>query len=214
MNTYKIHCYQINRSVCWTTWYSVFFKDQKIWSESVLLAFFLKHFEKLGVNVTPETICMEDECGLKKHTECSNLNLQSLLFGMLLNQRMTSSVFFHWLKFSSLNNFLFIFSKTILLIFPILFLDWFINKSNCKFIQLDIKKFYHSIKEKRWAMQLSSQKITFQYRKMIFKLGNTVGNLYCFTKMKHGRRKTLMPHLLLRWRALMVRDCANLFEFI
>ena len=32
------------------------------------------------------------------------MNLQSLLFGMFLNQRMTSSVFFHWLKFSSFSN--------------------------------------------------------------------------------------------------------------
>ena len=42
--------------------------------EAGLFSFFLQHFEKLGVNLTPENIYMEEDFELKKHTECSNLN--------------------------------------------------------------------------------------------------------------------------------------------
>ena len=63
-------------------------------------------------------------------------------------------------------------------------------------------------------MQLPLQRITFQYQKRISGLENTVGNLYCFTEMKHGTKKTLIPHLMLRWRAMMVQNSESLLEYI
>ena len=37
--------------------------------------FFLQHLEKLGVNLTPYSLYIEEVCGVKKYrvTECSNL---------------------------------------------------------------------------------------------------------------------------------------------
>ena len=63
-------------------------------------------------------------------------------------------------------------------------------------------------------MQLPLQRITFQYQKRILGLENTVGNLYYFTQMKHGRKKTLIPHLMLRWRAMMVQNSESLLEYV
>ena len=74
------------------------------------------------------------------------------------------------------------------------------NKSESKFIQLHIKEFYPSITEKTLINALPLQRITLQYQKRILGIQNTVGNLFYFTKMKHGRKKTLIPHLILRWR--------------
>ena len=41
-----------------------------------------------------------------------------------------------------------------------------------------------------------------------------ITNLSCFTEMKHGRKKTPIPHLMLRWGAMMVQNSASLLEYI
>ena len=38
-----------------------------------LFSFFYSIFEQLRVNLTPLNIYMEEECGMNKRTECSNL---------------------------------------------------------------------------------------------------------------------------------------------
>ena len=63
-------------------------------------------------------------------------------------------------------------------------------------------------------MQLPLQIITFQYQKRILGLQNTVGSLNCFTEMKHGRKKVLIPHLMLQWGAMMVQNSVSLLEYI
>ena len=44
-----------------------FFKNQKIWPETVFLSFFIQTFETIGVNLTLESIYMEEEFGLEKY---------------------------------------------------------------------------------------------------------------------------------------------------
>ena len=37
--------------------------------DCIVLIFSIQHFEKLEVNLTPESIYMKEECGLIKHTD-------------------------------------------------------------------------------------------------------------------------------------------------
>ena len=53
------------------------------------------------------------------------LKLQFCLFLMLLNQLMTSLVFFHWLSLVAFRRFIFILSSIVLLILPSSFFDGF-----------------------------------------------------------------------------------------
>ena len=41
-----------------------------------LLLFFLQHFEKLGINLTSESIYMEEEYGFKKFKECTQIPIK------------------------------------------------------------------------------------------------------------------------------------------
>ena len=50
-----------------------FQKTRKINLRLYYFLFFLQHFEKLGINLTPKSIHIEEECGFKKHTECAQI---------------------------------------------------------------------------------------------------------------------------------------------
>ena len=85
------------------------------------------------------------------------------------------------------------------------------NKSECKFIQLDIKEFYPSITEKS-----KNNAITFaeNYIPISKEYIRTIKHCRSFTEMKHGRNKTLIPHVMSQWGATMVRNSASLLGYI
>ena len=84
------------------------------------------------------------------------------------------------------------------------------NKSECNFIQLDIKEFYASITEKSLKNAIVFGENYIPISKENIRIVKYCRKSLLFTEMKHGRQKTLIPHLMLRWGAMMLRNSLSI----
>ena len=56
----------------------IFQRLENLIGDSIVL--FLQHFQKLRVNLTPYSIYMGKECGLKKHKECIQIRTHTYIY--------------------------------------------------------------------------------------------------------------------------------------